>query len=64
MTSPIDEWVHIGTAARILGVAKETIRRWEWAGHIIPTRDDRNHRLFRKRDLQVMYHRCFGRRSA
>ena len=63
-TTPVDDWVHIGTAANILGVAPMTIRRWERKGHITPKRDDMGHRIYRKRDLQVMYHRCYGRRCS
>ena len=57
------EWVHINTAAEILGIHPETIRRWERAGLISPQRDDNGHRIFKRKDLRVMYYRCYGKRD-
>jgi molybdopterin-binding protein len=37
--------VTIGEAARMIGVSADTLRRWDRAGRLTTTRDDRNRRL-------------------
>jgi molybdopterin-binding protein len=39
------ETVGIGAAAKLLGVSTDTVRRWDRAGKLRTTRDDRNRRL-------------------
>lgn len=47
------EFVHIEQAARILGVSKDTLRRWERKGLIIPdNRTMGGWRLYRKDVLE------------
>jgi molybdopterin-binding protein len=38
------ETVGIGAAAKLLGVSTDTVRRWDRAGKLRTTRDDRNRR--------------------
>lgn len=56
-----DILVHISAASKILGICKETLRRWESKGMIVPQRDDLGHRVYRKRDLWKMFYRCYGK---
>ena len=55
------EFVHIRTAAEIIGVNPQTIRRWEERGLINPLRDDLGHRIYKRSELKIMYYRCYGR---
>jgi molybdopterin-binding protein len=41
----MSERVSIGEAARMLGVSADTLRRWDRAGKLRTTRDERNRRL-------------------
>ncbi len=46
--------VKIGTAAKLLGVSIDTIRRWDKKGRLTPVRDDKNRRLFVVSELQKL----------
>ena len=49
----LDEYVKIAEAARILGVAQNTLRSWADSGKVESTRNPANgYRLFRKKDLE------------
>jgi len=63
MATSIDGWILVGDAAKILGINVQTIRRWEERGFVKYKRDDMNNRIIRKRDLKLLYHRCFGKRA-
>jgi molybdopterin-binding protein len=41
----MDESLSLGEAARALGVSVDTLRRWDRAGKLRTTRDERNRRL-------------------
>lgn len=48
----LDQYVKIAEAAKILGVAENTLRTWADEGKISATRNPANgYRLFRKQDL-------------
>ena len=56
-----NDYVLIGEAADILGVAKETIRRWEKRGLLLCERDENGKRVFRRGDLRPMLIHCYGK---
>lgn len=56
---PESEWVSAGDAARELGVAIETLRRWEREGRISAARTAGGHRRFRVEDIRRM--QAYGR---
>lgn len=51
---PDTEWLSSGEAAREIGVAVETLRRWEREGKITPTRTLGGHRRFHRDDLSTL----------
>lgn len=48
------ELLPIGEAARILGVAVETVRRWDKAGKIASVRTLGGQRRFRRADVEAL----------
>lgn len=44
--------VSLGEAAQALGVSVDTLRRWDRAGKLRTTRDDRNRRRVSRRELE------------
>ncbi|MHA1647052.1 MAG: IS607 family transposase, partial [Promethearchaeota archaeon] len=44
-------YVSIGTAARLLGVCRKTLRRWEEKGRLFPKRTVGNHRRYKLSEL-------------
>jgi len=49
----LGEYLTIKDAAAVLGVHPETLRRWDWAGKVVPARHPVNgYRLYRKADLE------------
>jgi molybdopterin-binding protein len=46
------EAVTIGVAAKLLGVSPETLRRWDRAGTLKTTRDQRNRRLVSAEEIE------------
>jgi excisionase family DNA binding protein len=47
-------WLTIGEAAKRLGVSRDTLRRWEKAGKIKPTRSPTNRRYYTKETLDQL----------
>jgi molybdopterin-binding protein len=47
-----DKDLSLGDAARALGVSVDTLRRWDRAGKLETTRDDRNRRLVPAREIE------------
>jgi MerR family transcriptional regulator, light-induced transcriptional regulator len=53
MTSDDDSRYNIGAVSRLSGVSREKIRIWERRyGAVTPHRDDTNHRLYRRQDIE------------
>jgi len=49
----LGDYLTVMDAARFLGVHPETLRRWDWAGKVVPARHPVNgYRLYRKADLE------------
>ena len=48
------DWLAAGDAARELGVAVETLRRWEREGRIAAVRTAGGHRRFHRADIERM----------
>jgi excisionase family DNA binding protein len=46
------DWLTLGQAARFLGVAQSTIRKWSDAGRVPAFYTPGGHRRFRRSDLQ------------
>ena len=44
----------IGEAATYLGVSKQTLRRWEQRGLVLPMRTPTNHRIYTKDQLDEL----------
>ena len=57
------QWVHRGTASKILGVHPDTLIRWDKRGLYPIERDDNGRRIYRVKELWTMYYRCFGKRN-
>ncbi len=55
--------MRIGELARRLGVSRDTIRRWERLGIIIPARDWAGHRRFDEGDLQALLPKVRGEQA-
>jgi excisionase family DNA binding protein len=51
---PVDELLNTKAAADRLGVAVETLRRYELAGRITSTRTPGGHRRFRASDIDAL----------
>lgn len=51
------EWLALGQAARFLGVAQSTIRRWSDQGRVLAFTTPGGHRRFRRSDLQAFLER-------
>ncbi len=49
-----EQFVSIGKAAKMLGMSKEGLRKWEREGRLIPIRTLTNHRRYRVADLQTL----------
>src|SRR4029077_14987698 len=47
------EWLTLGQAARILGVAQSTIRKWSDAGRVPAFYTPGGHRRYRRTDLET-----------
>ena len=45
------EWLTLGQAAKYLGVAQSTIRKWSDQGRLVMFKTPGGHRRFRRRDL-------------
>lgn len=48
------EFLPVGEAASLLGIAVETLRRWERDGRIEAIRTPRGHRRFRRSDVEAL----------
>ena len=59
----IGEYIHIGEAARILGIHPHTLLRWEKAGLCKISRDSLGKRIYRKEDLPKLFSKCYGRKA-
>jgi excisionase family DNA binding protein len=51
------EWLTLGQAARFLGVAQSTMRKWADKGAVPAIRTDGKHRRFRRGDLEAFISR-------
>lgn len=51
---PDDSRIPIGEAARLLGVAVNTLRRWESEGKISSTRTPGNQRRYSSKDVEAL----------
>ncbi len=60
------EWLTLGQAARFLGVAQSTIRKWTDQGRVAAFYTPGGHRRFRRRDLEAFVERSrpVGQRSS
>lgn len=54
MSEMANEWLAIGKAARRLGVAPSTLRRWEREGRIAPIRTAGGARRYRVEDIDAL----------
>src|SRR4029077_7594199 len=52
------EWLTLGQAARFLGVAQSTIRKWSDQGRVPAFYTPGGHRRFRRGDLESFLARC------
>ncbi len=59
----MDSVVHIGAAARQLGVTPQHLRVLEWEGHIPPARRDFNGRVYSQFDIELLRAMGVGSRS-
>lgn len=59
-----EKLVSIGEAVEILGVARNTLRRWEDAGYLTPKRTVGGHRRYLLSDLQNLVSENSERDSA
>jgi excisionase family DNA binding protein len=50
----LSELLSSGEAALLLGVSKDTLRRWEKAGRIRSLRLPNQHRRYRRSDLEAL----------
>ena len=50
------EDLSLGDAARAIGVSVDTLRRWDHAGKLQTTRDDRNRRRVPRREIERLNH--------
>ncbi len=57
MDKPQQDKLSIGKASKYLGVAIETLRRWDKKGKIRSYRSPGGHRYFFKKDLDSLFHR-------
>jgi excisionase family DNA binding protein len=54
----LDDYMTVTEAARFLGVHPETLRRWDWAGKVVPARHPvNNYRLYRRNELEALLRR-------
>lgn len=58
------EWLTLGQAARFLGVAQSTIRKWSDLGRVPAFYTPGGHRRYRRRDLEAFVDRSGPSRSA
>jgi excisionase family DNA binding protein len=52
-SAPEPEWLTLGQAARFLGVAQSTIRKWSDSGRVRAFYTPGGHRRFRRGDLEA-----------
>jgi excisionase family DNA binding protein len=65
MTPPDDpEWLTLGQAARFLGVAQSTIRKWSDQGRVQAFYTPGGHRRYRRQDLESFVERSRPGRSS
>jgi excisionase family DNA binding protein len=57
------EWLTVGQAARFLGVAQSTIRKWSDQGRVPAFYTPGGHRRYRRRDLEAFVERSGPARS-
>lgn len=58
------EWLTLGQAARFLGVAQSTLRKWTDQGHVPAIRTPGGHRKYRRADLDAFLERSGTGRAA
>ena len=49
-----DEYLAIGSAAALIGVSPDTLRRWEHAGRIKAVRTPTNQRRFKRSEVEAL----------
>jgi molybdopterin-binding protein len=69
MLRQVHEGLTLGEAARVLGVSPDTLRRWDRAGKLRVTRDERNRRQVPRSEIERLArrprrHRAGGALSA
>lgn len=47
-------WMSIGSAAKYLGISRDTLRRWEKKGKLIAFRSPTNRRYYTKKQLKMI----------
>ena len=57
------EWLTLGEAAKYLGVAQSTIRKWSDLGHVDMIKTPGGHRRYRRSDLDAFVARAAGSRT-
>lgn len=50
-----EKWLSIGEAAELLGLSRDTLRRWEKKGKIKVYRSPTNRRIYKQSDLEELY---------
>lgn len=50
-----EEYISIGEAAKLVKVSIDTLRRWDASGKFKAARSIGGHRLYRKRDIEVLF---------
>src|ERR687898_892 len=56
-TAPQPEWLTLGQAAKYLGVAQSTMRKWSDLGRVSAFYTPGGHRRYRRSDLDQFLHR-------
>ena len=65
MPRQLSGYLTVKEAAAYLGVAPDTLRNWDRAGKLTPSRHPLNsYRLYRKEDLERIFHRAETRDSS
>lgn len=49
-----EELLPVGTAASLIGISADTLKRWERDGRIRSTRTPTGHRRFRRGDVEAL----------
>ena len=53
--NPEEEWLSIGDAAELLGISRDTLRRWEKKGKVPVYRSPTDRRYYKKNELISMF---------